>query len=134
MHFVLACILSKQGKLPEAAAEYRAILRINPNHLFALNNLAWFLATAPDAGARDGPEAVRLGEKVCQLSKYKVTLCVGTLAAAYAEAGRFDDAAKTAQKAIALATTDKNTDLIRKNRELLELYRLKKAYHEPAGH
>jgi tetratricopeptide (TPR) repeat protein len=133
LHYILANILSRQGKRPEAIAEYKTVLQLSPNRMFALNDLAWLLATAPDAGLRDGPEAVRLGEKACQLSNYKVTLYVGTLAAAYAEAGRFDDAAKTAQKAVALAAAAKQRELAGKNRELLELYQHHQAYHEPAG-
>ena len=131
IHYLLGNILRSQGKLPEAGAEYQTVLQIDPDHLYALNDLAWLRATSPDARLRDGPEAVRLAEKACQLSGGKVTLSVGTLAAAYAEAGRFDDAIKTAQKAIALAMTEKNQTLIQKNRELLELYQHHQAYHEP---
>jgi protein O-mannosyl-transferase len=134
IHYILANTLSKQGKLPEAIAEYRAVLQIDPDHLFALNDLAWLLATTPDSRFRDGPEAVRLAEKACQLSNYEKTLVVGTLAAAYAEDGRFDDAVKTAQKAVAQARAGKNNALVKKNLELLGLYQLKKPYHEPASH
>jgi Flp pilus assembly protein TadD len=133
IHYVLANTLSAQGKLAEAIAEYKEVLQYDSKQLFALNDLAWLLATVSDSRFRDGPEAVRLAERACQLSNYKVTLYMGTLAAAYAEAGRFDDAVKTAQKAVALATAAKQERLAGKNRELLELYQLKKAYHEPAG-
>jgi Flp pilus assembly protein TadD len=133
IHYVLANTLFTQGKFAEAIAEYKEVLQYDSKQLFALNDLAWLLATASDTRFRDGPEAIRLGEQACQLSNYKVTLYMGTLAAAYAEAGRFDDAVKTAQKAIALATAAKSERLAGKNRELLELYQLKKAYHEPAG-
>ena len=134
VYYELACLLAKQGKWSEAAAEYQALLQINPNHLFALNNLAWLRVTASDARLRDGPEAVRLAEKACQLSNYQATFYMGTLAAAYAEAGRFDVAVKTAQKAVALASAGKQPALIQKNRELLALYEQQKAYHEPASH
>ncbi len=52
--------------------------------------------------------------------------------AAYAEAGRFDDAVATAPKAIDLAKAAGQTDLATRNAELLELYRARKPYHEPA--
>ena len=57
---------------------------------------------------------------------------VGTLAAAYAEAGRFSEAVATAQKACELASIFKEDDLLAKNRQLLELYRASKPYHQPA--
>jgi hypothetical protein len=52
------------------------------------------------------------------------------LAAAYAEAGRFEEAVMTAQKACALATESGAQDLLKKNQELLELYRQHRSYHE----
>jgi predicted negative regulator of RcsB-dependent stress response len=130
IHYVLGNILSRQGRWAEAVTEYKLALNFDPNQVLAMNDLAWLLATAPDARFRDGPEAVRLGEKACQLSNYQVTLYVGTLAAAYAESGHFDDAVKTAERAVALATAAKNDGLAKKNRELLELYQLKKPYHQ----
>ena len=104
VHYVLANALSAQGKFTEAIVEYQATLRIDQTHSLALNDLAWVLATAPDARLRNGDKAVKLAEKACQFTNYKMTLFVGTLAAAYAEAGRYDDAVKTANQAIALAT------------------------------
>jgi hypothetical protein len=56
---------------------------------------------------------------------------VGTLGAAYAEAGRFPNAVATAQKACELASIFKEVPLLAKNRELLELYRAGQPYHEP---
>jgi hypothetical protein len=57
---------------------------------------------------------------------------VGTLAAAYAEAGRFDDAIWMAQKACALASESGDQNLLKRNRELLALYRTHQPYHEAA--
>jgi tetratricopeptide (TPR) repeat protein len=134
IHYILANALLEQGKLPEAVAEYRTTLQLDPNHSLAMNDLAWILATAHDARFRNGAEAVTCAEQACRLTDYKLPLFVGTLAAAYAEAGRFDDAVKTAEQAIALATADKKQVLADKNRELLELYQAKNAYHEPVRH
>jgi hypothetical protein len=55
---------------------------------------------------------------------------IGTLAAAYAEAGRFDDAITTAEKACILASESGKQDLLKKNQELLELYRARQPYHK----
>jgi hypothetical protein len=55
---------------------------------------------------------------------------MGTLAAAYAEAGRFDEAMATAQKACALAEKSGDQELLKRNQELLELYRARQPYHE----
>jgi len=96
-----------------------------------LNNLAWGLATNPDANKRDGELAVKLAQRACDQTHYHETMAVGTLAAAYAETGRFDDAIATAQKACDLASASGNTMLLNKNQELLALYREHQPYHEP---
>jgi tetratricopeptide (TPR) repeat protein len=110
-HCHLAEILSRQNKAVEAARHYREALRIRPDFPEALNNFAWMLATSKEPGARDGAQAVQLAERACALTQYQKTVCIDTLVAAYAEAGRFDDAIATAQKARILATEADETDL-----------------------
>ena len=110
-HCHLAEILSRQNKAVEAARHYREALRIRPDFPEALNNLAWMLATSKEPGVRDGAQAVQLAERACALTQYQKTVCIDTLVAAYAEAGRFDDAIATAQKARTLAAEADETDL-----------------------
>jgi tetratricopeptide (TPR) repeat protein len=110
-HCHLAEILSRQNKAVEAVRHYREALRIRPDFPEALNNLAWMLATSKEPGVRDGAQAVQLAERACALTQYQKTVCIDTLVAAYAEAGRFDDAIATAQKARTLATEADETDL-----------------------
>src|SRR5262249_9551510 len=119
--------------LSGAIAHYRQALEISPGSVDAMNNLAWILATQSDASARNGPEAVRLAEKACELTGRLRALLLGTLAAAYAEAGRYPDAARTAQEACDRATQDGDKILAQKNGELLRLYRENKPYHEPGS-
>jgi tetratricopeptide (TPR) repeat protein len=95
-----------------------------------LNNLAWILATSKETHIRNGTRAVLLAEQACELTHYRETVMVGTLAAAYAETGRFDEAMATAEKACALASDSGEQELLRKNRELLALYRQHQPYHE----
>ncbi len=121
---------AKQGKFQNAAGHYLEALRLKPDAPEVLNNLAWLLATCPDASVRDGTQAVKYAERACELTHYSVTPIVGTLAAAYAEAGRFDEAMATAQKACALAAAAGDQGLLKKNEELLERYRKHQPYHE----
>jgi hypothetical protein len=97
----------------------------------AVNNLAWELATSSDANIRDGTLAVKLAERVCRQTDYRETIMIGTLAAAYAEAGRFDEAISTGQKACALASELGETNLLKRNQELVTLYQAHQPYHEP---
>ena len=122
--------LLQKGRVGEVIAYCQKALQINPDSPVVLNNLAWLLATCPDTSVRNGAQAVKYAERACELTHYRVTLMVGTLAAAYAEAGRFDKAMATAEKACALATASGEPALLQKNRELLKLYRAHKPYHE----
>ena len=69
-----------------------------------MNCLAWVLATCPEASVRNGAEAVELARRAVKLSDGREPAILGTLAAAYAEAGRFPEAVQTARKALELAT------------------------------
>jgi hypothetical protein len=71
-----------------------------------------------------------LAEHACLLSDYKQPLLVGTLAAAYAEAGRFAEASVMADKAIELANAVGQTEIARKNRALKALYASRQPYRE----
>jgi tetratricopeptide (TPR) repeat protein len=130
--FHLGMTLGQSGRTREAVAQYREALRLNPNLAGALNNLAWMLATSSKAEFRDGTQAVQLAERACELTHYGEPLFLGTLAAAYAEAGRFPEAVTTAEKAEQLATSAGLTAVAAKNRQRLEFYRAAKPYHEPA--
>jgi tetratricopeptide (TPR) repeat protein len=122
------------GKLDEASIHFQKALKIKPD--FAEigdsaenNNFAWSLATNPESSNRNGTVAVILAEAACRKTHYQQTIFVGTLAAAYAEAGGFDDAITTAQKACSLASQSGDQKLLRKNQELLALYLNHQPYH-----
>jgi Flp pilus assembly protein TadD len=102
----LGMILQSQGHDSEAIPHYRKAIEVDPHSFIILNNLSWLLATDPNPALRDGPEAVRLAQQACQQTGYKAPSLLGTLAAAYAEAGRFTDAIATAQKALKLTPQD----------------------------
>ena len=80
---------------------YQESLRLQPDQASLLNNLAWIRATHPDARLRDGAGAVSAAQRAVELSHGDPAM-MDTLAAAYAEAGRFADALATARKALAL--------------------------------
>ena len=131
LHYLFAMTLMGQGNAPEAAAHYREVIKLQPDNVEALNNLAWILAANPSSEVRNGAEAVGLAERACDLSQRRAPILLGTLAAAYAEAGRFSEAVVTAEKARDLAETAGQKDVAAKNRELIELYRAGKPYREP---
>jgi tetratricopeptide (TPR) repeat protein len=126
----LASVLIRVGQSDAAVTQYRDALRLQPDSLEALTSLAWVLAVDPSNRVRNGPEAVTLAERACQLTEFRNPPFLGTLAAAYAEAGRFEDAIRTAEEARDLARTAGNQNLAETNQQLLEMYRAGKPFHE----
>jgi peptidoglycan/LPS O-acetylase OafA/YrhL len=104
-------------------------IQLMPVEPAANNNLAWTLATDPEPQKRNGNRAVELAEDACRQTQYKQAIMVGTLAAAYAEAGRFEDAISAAQNACALAAQNGETNLLQRNLELLARYQDRQPYH-----
>jgi tetratricopeptide (TPR) repeat protein len=129
----LARLLAALGRTTEAVAEFRQAVAAYPKAVAPVNDLAWTLATCADPKVRDGVEAIRLAERACQLTGYREPVPVGTLAAAYAAAGRFTEAASTVESAIKLATASGNQRFVALNQRLLALYRDGKAFTEGSG-
>ena len=99
----LAISCKKLGRIGEAIAHYRETMRLQPDYLEPLNNLAWMLATHPDAQFRNGTEAVQLATRACELTRYENPIPLGTVAAPYAAAGQFKEAIVYAERAQQLA-------------------------------
>jgi hypothetical protein len=98
------------GPVPKATAEIIRSLRlfceaIEPhadNDADNLLNLAWIRSTSPYPELRDGPRAVVYAKQVIQLIGDRNPGILSNLAAAYAEAGDFENAVATQQQAISL--------------------------------
>lgn len=110
-------------QLDEAITHYRSALEINPVNVNAQNNMAWLLATCPETRLRNGPKAVELAEQADNLTGNRSPIIAATLAAAYAETGRFSDAIRTAERALQLAIDQSNNALADAIREQIGLYR-----------
>ena len=124
--FGVAC--DAGNDLAGASSGYEAALAIRPGDLQVANNLAWLLATAPDAHLRDGNRAVQLARR-CVAAQFSPPV-LGTLAAALAETGDYEEAVSTLEQAIQLNRSEQilpEEDLTQR----LELYRAGKPYRRP---
>ena len=101
-----------KGEARGAVAHYQRSLELQPQNAIAGKNLAWILATCPEASVRNGRKAVELAEQAARLSGGTNSIFIGTLAAAYAEAGRFSEAVEMAQRARQLAAAQNNAALV----------------------
>jgi tetratricopeptide (TPR) repeat protein len=124
-HVNLGQLYRLKGRAANAIEQYRLALQVEPDQARCLNDLAWVLATDPDASVRNGDEAVELALRACELTGRADPAKLDTLAAAYAEAGRYDKAVETAETAMGLTTEKAEVDGMESR---LSLYRAGKAF------
>jgi Flp pilus assembly protein TadD len=125
-HFLLACDLEQRGEPREAAEHYREAMRVDSRRIDAANNLAWLLATTPDPKLRDPAEAVPLAQTTCRAAIRPDYTLLDTLAAAYASAGRFEEAVQTAGQALELAMKAKQPQAAKNIRDNLRHYQARR--------
>ncbi|HTR43861.1 MAG TPA: tetratricopeptide repeat protein [Pseudomonadales bacterium] len=128
-HLSVAMLLAKAGRDSEAISHYRKVVELNTNTVIALNNLAWLLAADSDPKLRNGPEAVSLSQHACELTQYQEAFLIGTLAVAYAEAGRFNEAVTASQKAQDVALAHGQKVVAEQNLKLMQLFKSGKPFH-----
>jgi Flp pilus assembly protein TadD len=126
--------LAANGRYAEALATWREGLRLDATAITILNDLARLLAVCPKADIRNGAEAVTLAEQAAQLPGGETPEVLDTLAAAYAETGRFEEAVATARRALDLATSWNNPGLAGAERTRISLYANKTPYREAVQH
>jgi tetratricopeptide (TPR) repeat protein len=103
--------LLQKGRPSEAIAHWQNTLAIQSDSVDSLNNLAWILATFPDTWIRNGRQALALAKRANQLSGDNNPAILRTLAAAYAENGRFTEARVSAERGLQLANAQGNSAL-----------------------
>ncbi|MFQ5888820.1 MAG: tetratricopeptide repeat protein [Gemmatimonadota bacterium] len=124
----LGLYLARAGRRREAIQTFRHGLARAPFDVRIANQLAWLLATSTDSTLRDGAEAVRLAERVSEMTAFQVPDVLDVLAAAYAETRAFERAVETARRARRLAAGTGRTELAAEIERRLERYEAKRPY------
>lgn len=120
----------RQGDPGGAMWDYIQVLKVNPSYIEAFNSMAWIMATSPDDRLRDGRRAVAYAEKAVDNSPADINF-IDTLAAAYAEAGRFDEAIAIENRIISLLATTRQRDAIAMHVKRMNHYEEGRPYREP---
>ncbi len=128
--YSLGMLYYLQRRAREALAQWKQTLALDPNHLPALNQAALLLAASSDSSLRDGAQAVTLAERAVKLSRGRDPEFLDTLAASYAEAGRFEDATRTARRALELARQQSNSELAKAVGSKIALYEAKTPFRQ----
>ncbi len=117
-----------KGEYYRAIEDLDQAIRLKPDDANAMNTMAWILATARNTDVRDGHEAVRLAQEAVRL--IDAPAFRDTLAAAYAEAGQFDNAVAAQERAIEMLRTAGRDDEVADYQNRLDLYRYGQPYRE----
>jgi tetratricopeptide (TPR) repeat protein len=122
-HHEWGLVLARSRQTAEAIAHYREAIEIEPDYPPAYDSLARILAAHSDPRVRETAEAVRLAETACRQTGFEDEGYLHTLAVAYAGDGRYDDAIRTAEKAIELATRRGRAGLAAEIEQHLAMFR-----------
>ncbi len=132
-HKNLSFALRQQGKIAESLDELRAVVRLQPDRTDMLSQLAWMLATYPDASIRNGHEAVALAEQAVRQSRSQDPAALKALAAAYAEVGRFSEAVQVGREAAHFALQQNQSAVADAAEADIALYKKKVPFRQPAA-
>ena len=114
------------GRYDQALAELNHIIALRPmNHTNALahSDRAWIFATSSNPAVRNGRQAVEDANLACRIDSWDTWDYIDTLAAAYAEAGDFENAIKFAEKAIKKARQADGVEDVHKRLALYQQHR-----------
>jgi tetratricopeptide (TPR) repeat protein len=128
-YYSRAMAYGMKGEYDKAIADYSQAIQLDPKSAKAYDNLAWLLATCPQANFRDGKKAVAYATKSCELSAWKDPVAVDVLAAACAEVGDFDNAVKWESQY--LATPNLSINQVADAQSRAALYQANQPYHQP---
>jgi len=126
-----AVTLTLEGKVEEGIAAYERLLALSHEDADALNNIAWIRATHADPRQRDGAQALRLAERARDSAGQENAVLLSTLGAAYAEVGRFEDAVRSAARAVELARAGRDEAAAQRYEAQLARYRAGQPFRLP---
>jgi protein O-mannosyl-transferase len=118
------------GRNEEAVKNLKKAIELKSDNTKALNNYAWLLATQKEISAENAAKSVELAFRACELTKNKDPELLDTLAVAYASAGRFADAVKTANQAVIVAKITGQEKLVNEIQSRIKLYQSGQRYYQ----
>jgi tetratricopeptide (TPR) repeat protein len=124
----LAELLSERRQFAEALEVLRSGLSTNSPNPQIANAYAWLRASCPVAELRNAAQAIQIAEELVRATARTAPEPLDTLAAAYAEAGRFEDAVTIAREAHDLARRLQLDSLAEQIASRIRLYERQTAY------
>jgi tetratricopeptide (TPR) repeat protein len=112
----------------KAVTDFDEAIRLDPSDPEPLNSRAWAAATCPEPRFRDDTMALKYAQRACKLDGHKNPFYLGTLAAAHAVHGDFENAVKWQRKALEDKFYLKESG--DEGRKMLKLFEGKKVYRQ----
>jgi tetratricopeptide (TPR) repeat protein len=132
-HNNLSVILLQKKRPREAVAHLQTAVELQPENARSLAALAWVQATSSDDSVRNGTIAIELAQRANQLSGNQDPDILRSLAAAYAESGRFAEAVPAAQRALQFADAQTGTELAEALQVQLKFYQAGSPYRDASS-
>jgi superkiller protein 3 len=131
-YYLMGTLYLRMGDVHSAVSAFQTALSCNPNHFKALVYLARVLAANEDPSARNGAQALALAERAMALSGGDQPAVLDTLAMAYAEVGRFEDAVRNEQAAAEILKSSQDKAAIAEAAQRLAMYEARQPFRENA--
>jgi len=127
-----ARIQLRRDRYREAARDFETAIEIDNSFYWAISDLAWILATAPDAGQRNGTRAVKLARQAVKIKDISHNRAV--LAAALAATGQFEEAVSEQQRALEMLESAGGADDADELRTRMRTYKINKPHRLKPGY
>ncbi len=111
IQFNLANLYQLSGRRDEACVHYRETLKIMPDDISVMNNLAYSLVSSKTVTPEEAKEALALATHAIERSRSRSVSLLNTLERAQAACGDYPAAVETARKVLELAESAGNTEL-----------------------
>jgi protein O-mannosyl-transferase len=105
--------IAEREKLAKAIKQRIEEVKRHPTNTAQMSEIAWVLATNPNASVRNGAESVELAQRAVKTTGGDDPQALVALAAAYAEVGRFNEAVPTGELAVHFASDKATADRYR---------------------
>lgn len=126
-HFQLGLAMKSVEQIEEAIQHLETAEQLLPESPLVKNELAWLLAACPDTTYRNGEKALRLALSAAEQTEHRHPVILDTLAAAYAEQGKFEKAVSVIKDALKLTDNDLTREIVKHLHKQLNRYKNEKA-------
>ncbi|MAE61931.1 MAG: hypothetical protein CMJ49_11315 [Planctomycetaceae bacterium] len=122
-HENLGRTLRELGRYDQVVYHFQRAAQLDSKSVEIQNDLAWILATHPDANIRNVPQAIQYAQHATRLTNFNDPGILDTLAAAYASGGRFDRAIEVSQHALQLLAQNPDPTMEQEIQQHMKLFR-----------